>query len=53
MSRASPALNPIQLGLPASLLLGLVMMATLTGQLAEPLKVLLEQAFGLATGWLG
>ncbi len=53
MSRAAPSLNPIQLGLPASLLLGLLLMATLTGQLLEPLRGLLEEAFGLATGWLG
>mgnify|MGYP001458302884 CR=1 FL=1 len=53
MSRASPALNPIQLGLPASLLLGLLLMATLTGQLLVPLTGLLEDAFELSTGWLG
>ena len=53
MSRAAPALNPIQLGLPASLLLGLVLMVTLTGQLAGPLSDLLGDAFRLASGWAG
>ena len=53
MSRAAPALNPIQLGLPASLLIGLVLMGTLTGQLIGPLRALLEDAFALAAGWAG
>jgi flagellar biosynthetic protein FliR len=53
MSRAAPSLNPIQLGLPASLLLGLLLMSLLTGQLAGPLSRLLDEAFGLATAWLG
>ncbi len=53
MSRASPALNPIQLGLPASLLLGLLLMGTLMSELLVPLRRILEQAFELGTGWLG
>ena len=53
MSRAAPALNPIQLGLPASLLLGLVLMVTLTGQIAGPLAALLGDAFSLSSGWAG
>lgn len=53
MSRAAPALNPIQLGLPASLLLGLLLMAALTGELAGPIEALLRDAFALSTGWLG
>jgi flagellar biosynthetic protein FliR len=53
MSRASPSLNPIQLGLPASVLVGLLLMGTLTSQLLTPLKGLLDGAFELAIGWLG
>jgi len=53
MSRAAPALNPIQLGLPASLLLGLFLMMLLTGQLLAPMQGLLNEAFELALGWLG
>lgn len=53
MSRASPSLNPIQLGFPASLLLGLILMATLTGQLLQPFTSLLNSAFELSIGWLG
>lgn len=53
MSRAAPSLNPIQLGLPASLLVGLLLMGTLTGQLLGPLRANLDAAFELSTGWLG
>ena len=53
MSRAAPSLNPIQLGLPASLLVGLGLMVTLTGQLLGPVRAQLEQALELAVGWLG
>jgi flagellar biosynthetic protein FliR len=53
MSRAAPALNPIQLGLPASLLLGLFLMVALTGQLLAPVQGLFAEAFDLALGWLG
>ena len=53
MSRAAPSLNPIQLGLPASVLVGLLLMGTLTGQLLGPLRANLEAAFELSTGWLG
>ena len=42
----------IQLCAPV-LLVGLVLMATLTGQLLGPLRGNLEAAFDLATGWLG
>ncbi|KRG71054.1 hypothetical protein [Pseudoxanthomonas dokdonensis] len=34
LGRAAPALNPIQLGLPSALLLGLFLLALLTGELA-------------------
>lgn len=53
MSRAAPALNPIQLGLPASLLLGLFLMVALTGQLLAPVQGLFAEAFDLALGWMG
>ena len=53
MSRAAPALNPIQLGLPASLLLGLMLMTVLIGQLLLPVQGLFNEAFETALGWLG
>jgi len=45
LARAAPALNPIQLGLPVSVLLGLVLLMALSGELAPPLQRLLESAF--------
>ena len=45
LSRAAPALNPIQLGLPASVLLGLWLMGFLFAELEAPLRYLFEAAF--------
>jgi len=53
MSRAAPSLNPIQLGLPASLLVGLILMAALSTQLLAPVQELFDNAFRVALGWLG
>jgi len=53
MSRAAPSLNPIQLGLPASLLLGLLLMSILLGELLQPLQGLFSEAFEVAVAWLG
>ncbi len=45
LSRAAPALNPIQLGLPVSVLLGLFLIATLAGELGPPVQRLFDAAF--------
>ncbi|MFZ5757631.1 MAG: flagellar biosynthetic protein FliR [Pseudomonadota bacterium] len=48
LSRAAPTLNPIQVGLPAALFAGLVLMAVLTGELAAPARELFDAAFDAA-----
>ena len=50
LSKAAPALNPIQLGLPVAVLLGLFLLAVLAGELAGPIQGLFNQAFGYAEG---
>lgn len=45
LARAAPALNPIQLGLPTALLLGLFLLALLAGEIGPPVQRLFEQAF--------
>jgi len=45
LARAAPALNPIQLGLPISVLLGLFLLMVLSGELAPPLQRLLTSTF--------
>lgn len=52
LSRAAPALNPIQIGLPAALVIGLFLLTVLTGELAGPAKQLFDAAFGHAGGIL-
>jgi len=49
LARAAPALNPIQLGLPVSMLLGLFLMMILSGELAPPLQRMLNSALESAT----
>lgn len=53
LSRASPALNPIQLGLPASLLIGLVLLAALMGELLPMAELVFRQAFEAAASVAG
>lgn len=48
LARAAPALNPIQLGLPVAVLMGLFLLAVLAGELAAPLRALLDTAYGAA-----
>jgi len=48
LARAAPALNPIQLGLPTALLLGLFLLALLAGEIGPPVQRLFEQAFDSA-----
>ncbi len=45
LARAAPALNPVQLGLPVALLLGLFLLAVLPGELATPVQNLFDAAF--------
>jgi len=45
LGRAAPALNPIQLGLPTAVLLGLFLLAVLSGELGPPVERLFDQAF--------
>lgn len=48
LSRAAPALNPIQLGLPISVLLGLFLIAALAGELGPPVQRLFDATFDAA-----
>jgi len=49
LASAAPALNPIQLGLPVSVLLGLALMMMLAGELAPPVQRLFDLAFETVT----
>ncbi|HLM53323.1 MAG TPA: flagellar biosynthetic protein FliR [Pseudoxanthomonas sp.] len=53
LGRAAPALNPIQLGLPTALLLGLFLLAVLSGELGPPVERLFNQAFDAARAVAG
>lgn len=48
LGRAAPALNPIQLGLPTALLLGLFLLAVLAGELGPPVERIFNSAFDAA-----
>lgn len=48
LAKAAPALNPIQLGLPVSLLLGLFLLAMLAGEMAPPVQRMFDVAFEAA-----
>jgi len=48
LAKAAPALNPIQLGLPVSLLLGLVLLTLLAGEMGPPVQRLFNAAFEAA-----
>lgn len=48
LGRAAPALNPIQLGLPTALLLGLFLLALLAGELGPPVQRIFESSFDAA-----
>lgn len=45
LAKAAPALNPIQLGLPVSLLLGLFLLTVLAGELGPPVQRLFDAGF--------
>nr|WP_298130257.1 flagellar biosynthetic protein FliR [uncultured Pseudoxanthomonas sp.] len=48
LGRAAPALNPIQLGLPTALLLGLFLLALLAGELGPPVQRIFDVSFDAA-----
>lgn len=52
LGRAAPALNPIAVGLPAALAVGMALLAQLIGELREPAKLLFDAAFAAASGLL-
>ncbi len=45
LARAAPALHPMQLGLPVSLLLGLFLLALLSGDMGQPVQRLFDTTF--------
>ncbi len=53
LSRAASALNPIQLGLPVSVLLGLVLLVSTARELLVPVQALFDAAFATAIGLTG
>jgi flagellar biosynthetic protein FliR len=48
LARAAPQLNPVQLGLPVALLVGLVLLMLLARELQGPVERLFDQAFDAA-----
>ncbi|WP_101927595.1 MULTISPECIES: flagellar biosynthetic protein FliR [Luteimonas] len=48
LSRAAPALFPVQVGLPVSVLVGLFLIAVLAGELGPPVQRLYDAAFDAA-----
>jgi flagellar biosynthetic protein FliR len=48
LAKAAPALNPIQLGLPVAVLLGLALLSVLVGELGVPVQRLFDAAFDAA-----
>ncbi|MGE8280827.1 MAG: flagellar biosynthetic protein FliR [Stenotrophomonas sp.] len=48
LARAAPALNPMQLGLPVALLLGMALLTLLAGEMGAPVQRLFDQAFDAA-----
>jgi flagellar biosynthetic protein FliR len=53
LARAAAQLNPIQIGLPVALLVGLLLMSLLVRHLQGPVQALLEQAFAAARAVTG
>ncbi|CTP82672.1 flagellar biosynthetic protein FliR [Xanthomonas translucens pv. arrhenatheri] len=48
LAKAAPALNPIQLGLPVAVVLGLALLAVLVGEMGPPVQRLFDAAFDAA-----
>lgn len=53
LGRAAPALNPIAVGLPAALAVGMMLMAVLISELQTPARALFDAAFAAALDLLG
>lgn len=53
LSRAAPSLNPIQIGLPTALFVGIMLLGVITGELMTPVQEIFEAAFREAAGLLG
>lgn len=53
LARAAPALNPIQIGLPAALFVGLLLLGVLTGELLVPAREIFDAAFREAASMFG
>ena len=53
LSKAAPQLNPIQIGLPVALLVGLLLISLLARELQEPVQRLFEEAFLAARALTG
>jgi len=53
LARAAAALNPIAIGLPVSLLVGLLLLMLLSRQMLGPVQALLESAFAVARALTG
>jgi len=53
LSRAAAQLNPMAIGLPVSLLTGLILLMLLMRQLLAPVQALFDQAFLAARGLIG
>ena len=48
LAKAAPALNPVQLGLPVAVLLGLALLTALIGEMGPPVQRLFDAAFDAA-----
>lgn len=53
LSRAAPQFNPIQIGMPIALLVGLALLTVLAHELLEPVKALFGEAFEAARAVTG
>ena len=53
LSRAAPQFNPIQIGMPIALLIGMALLVVLARELLEPVKALFGQAFEAARAVTG
>ena len=53
LARAAPQFNPIQIGMPAALVMGLALLTVLARDLLDPVRALFEQAFEAARALTG
>jgi flagellar biosynthetic protein FliR len=52
LSRTAPALNPIQVGLPATLFAGIALLIVVVPSMAGPFVSLVREALAASAGWL-